>query len=226
MKTLQKIVSILIFVIATATYGQVSDWEKYADSLRTNVLDDGDIEKEYLLPEMHINFSKEELERIKIESVLRRRLLRVYPYAVMTAENLEQINANLAKMETRSQRRTYIKRSEKYLRNQFEEQLKKLPRKDGQILVKLIHRQTNKTTYELIKDIKSGWSAFWGNQAAKIFDINLKTTYAPADVLEDFYIKMLLNELASEKKIDYKPRSEERRVGKECRTRWWPYDEK
>src|SRR5690554_1477762 len=97
MKTLQKIVSILIFVIATATYGQVSDWEKYADSLRTNVLDDGDIEKEYLLPEMHINFSKEELERIKIESVLRRRLLRVYPYAVMTAENLEQINANLAK---------------------------------------------------------------------------------------------------------------------------------
>lgn len=205
MKTLQKIVSILIFVIATATYGQVSDWEKYADSLRTNVLDDGDIEKEYLLPEMHINFSKEELERIKIESVLRRRLLRVYPYAVMTAENLEQINANLAKMETRSQRRTYIKRSEKYLRNQFEEQLKKLPRKDGQILVKLIHRQTNKTTFELIKDIKSGWSAFWGNQAAKIFDINLKTTYAPADVLEDFYIEMLLNELASEKKINYKP---------------------
>lgn len=205
MKILQKIFSILIFVCATAAYSQVSDWEKYADSLRTNVLDDGDIEKEYLLPEMHINFSKEELERIKIENVLRRRLLRVYPYAVMTAENLEQINANLAKMETRSQRRTYIRRSERYLRNQFEDRLKKLPRKDGQILVKLIHRQTNNTAFELIKDIKSGWSAFWGNQAAKIFDINLKNTYAPADVLEDFYIEMLLNELANEKKINYKP---------------------
>jgi len=205
MKTLQKIFTLLIFVTFTSTYGQVPDWEKYADSLRTNVLDDGDIEKEYILPEMHINFSKEELERIKIQGVLKRRLLRVYPYAVMTAENLETINANLAKMETRSQRRTYIKRSERYLRNQFEERLKKLPRKDGQILVKLIHRQTNQTTFELIKDFKSGWSAFWGNQAAKIFDINLKTTYAPADVLEDFYIEMLLNELSKEGKINYKP---------------------
>src|SRR5690554_7828649 len=75
----KKIVILFLLVFAHNTFGQVTDWEKYADSLRTSVLEDGDIEKEYILPEMHINFSKEELERIQIESVLKRRLLRVYP---------------------------------------------------------------------------------------------------------------------------------------------------
>ncbi|HLW61780.1 MAG TPA: DUF4294 domain-containing protein [Flavobacterium sp.] len=202
---MRKIIIIFLLVFVNNAFGQVADWEKHADSLRISVLEDGEIEKEYILPEMHINFSKEELERIQIESVLKRRILRVYPYAVLTADNLAAVNKNLEEMETKSQKRKYLKRSEKYLRNQFEERLKKLPRKDGQILVKLINRQTDQTAFYLIKDLKSGWSAFWGNQAAKLFDINLKTTYAPKDVLEDFYIEVLLEELAKEGKIKYRP---------------------
>ncbi len=73
------------------------------------------------------------------------------------------------------------------MKDQFEEPLKKLSRKDGQILIKLINRQTDRTTFELVKDLKSGWSAFWNQQAAKLFDLNLKTRYAPADEIEDFY---------------------------------------
>lgn len=183
---------------------QVDDWEKYADSLRTNVLNDGELEKEFLLPNLHINFSKEELERIRIQSVLKRRIMRVYGYAVQTSDNLTSLNENMAGMESNSQKRKYLRQTEKYLKNQFEEPLKKLSRKDGQILVKLINRQTDRTTFELVKDLKSGWSAFWNQQAAKLFDINLKTTYAPADVLEDFYIEMLIQELAAEGKIDYR----------------------
>lgn len=182
---------------------QINDWEKYADSLRTNVLDDGAIEKEFMLPELYINFSKEQLERLKIQNVLKRRILRVYPYAVLTSDNLTALNAEMAKLETNKQKRRYLKRTEKYLKEQFEDRLKKLSRKDGQILVKLINRQTNKTTFELVKDLKSGWSAFWSNQTAKLFDINLKTKYQPADVLEDFYIEMLLQELRYEGRIQY-----------------------
>ncbi len=44
---------------------------------------------------------------------------------------------------------------------------KKIIRKDGQILVKLIHRQTGISTFDLIKEYKSGWKAFWANSAAK-----------------------------------------------------------
>jgi len=198
------ILIVLCCCFALNATAQVNDWEKYADSLRTNVLEDGEVEKEFLLPDLYIDYSKEELERMKIENVLRRRILRVYQYAVITSDNLVLLNANLAKLDSNSEKRKYLKRTEKYMKEQFEDRLKKLSRKDGQILVKLINRQTNKTTFELVKDLKSGWSAFWSNQTAKLFDINLKTKYAPEDVLEDFYIEMLLHELKSEKKIDYR----------------------
>ncbi|MBA5791399.1 DUF4294 domain-containing protein [Flavobacterium sp. xlx-214] len=201
---MKKIFGLIILLFSITSNAQVYDWEKYADSLRTNVLDDGDIEKEFMLPEMHINFSKEDIERMKIQSILRRRILRVYPYALMTSDNLTILNENMAKMETNSEKRKYLKKTEKYLKEQFEDRLKKLSRKDGQILVKLINRQTNKTTFALVKDIKSGWSAFWSQQTAKLFDINLKTVYAPNDVLEDFYIEILLKELGDEGKIDYR----------------------
>src|SRR5690606_41245688 len=67
-----------------------------------------------------------------------------------------------------------------------------------------LFRSTGQTTFELVKDLKSGWSAFWSNQTAKLFDINLKTKYAPADVLEDFYIEMILQELRDEGRIQYR----------------------
>jgi len=69
---------------------------------------------------------------------------------------------------------------------------KKLSRKQGQILVKLINRQTGFTTYELIKDYKSGWKAFWSNATASAFDISLKRKYAPYQDNEDFLIETIL----------------------------------
>jgi len=70
--------------------------------------------------------------------------------------------------------------------------LKKLTRTEGQILVKLIHRQTGKTTFELIKELRSGWRAFWFNSTANLFDISLKREFNPMDVKEDFFIEDIL----------------------------------
>ncbi|MDN3707499.1 DUF4294 domain-containing protein [Myroides ceti] len=200
---------ILIFIVgiffSNCLQAQVvNDWEKYADTISSTLLDNGDIEQEFLLPEMMINFSKEEMERVKTMNVLKRRILRVYPYVVATSDNLLILNENLAKMDTKKRRNAYIKRSEDYLEKQFKDRLKKLSRKDGQILVKLINRQTGQTTFDLVKEFKSGWTAFWSNQTAKLFDINLKTKYNPKETLEDFYIELLLLELTAERKIDYR----------------------
>jgi len=59
-------------------------------------------------------------------------------------------------------------------------------------LVKLIHRQTGITTYELIKTLKSGFKAFVSNTTANLFDISLKTEYKPYDVNEDYLIETIL----------------------------------
>jgi uncharacterized protein (DUF2164 family) len=135
--------------------------------------------------------SEMDAERKKI-LILKRRVYKVYPYAKLTADKLTQINATMDKLKTKKEKKKYFKLVEDYLEEEFEPKLKKLSRKDGQILVKLISRQTGETTFNLIKDYKSGWKAFWSSNIAKLFSIDLKTEYQPFDVAEDFYIESIL----------------------------------
>lgn len=125
--------------------------------------------------------------------LLQNRVYKVYPIAKIAADRLTVMNRNMDKMKTNREKKKYFKIVENYMENEFTGQLKKLSRKQGQILVKLIHRQTGYTTFELIKDYKSGWKAFWSNNTAKLFDINLKTKYAPYQVNEDFLIESILD---------------------------------
>lgn len=124
--------------------------------------------------------------------LLRNRVYKVYPYARIGAERLLLLNKNMNALKTNKEKRKYFKIVEDYMENEFEAQLKKLSRKQGQILVKLIYRQTGFSAFDLIKDYKSGWKAFWSNTTAKLFDINLKTPYAPYDVNEDYFIETIL----------------------------------
>jgi len=129
----------------------------------------------------------------KLFLLLQNRVYKVYPFAKTASERLTILNKNLGKMKTNRERKKYFKIVEDYIENEFTGQLKKLSRKQGQILVKLIHRQTGFTTFELIKDYKSGWKAFWSNNTARLFDISLKAKYAPYDVNEDFLIETILD---------------------------------
>lgn len=196
---------ILLVFFSQKITAQINDWQKYADTLSTVVNEEGEVETEFMLPELNINFTKEELERMKANNILRRRILRVYPYVVATSEALTTVNENLEKFKTNREKRKYINASQDYLESQFKDKLKKMSRKDGQILVKLIDRQTGQTTFSLIKEFKSGWKAFWSNQTAKLFDINLKTQFNPETTLEDFYIERIIEELQQEGKINYYP---------------------
>ena len=129
----------------------------------------------------------------KLFLLLQNRVYKVYPFAKTASERLTILNKNLGKMKTNREKKKYFKIVEDYIENEFTGQLKKLSRKQGQILVKLIHRQTGFTTFELIKDSKRGWKAFWSNNTARLFDINLKTKYAPYDLNEDFLIETILD---------------------------------
>lgn len=137
--------------------------------------------------------------------LLQRRVLKVYPYAKTTADNLMMLQKNMAKMKTEKEKKRYFKIVENYLENEFEGQLKKLSRKEGQVLVKLIYRQTGKTTYTLIKNLKSGFKAYVSNNTAKMFDIDLKAEYSPFDVTEDFLIESILYKAFNEGRLMNQP---------------------
>lgn len=124
--------------------------------------------------------------------ILQNRVYKTYPYAKLASERLTNLNRGMDKLSTSKEKKKYFKIVEDYLTNEFEDKLKKLSKSQGRILVKLIHRQTGKSTYELVKTLKSGWKAFWSNTAASLFDINLKSEFAPYEVNEDFLIETIL----------------------------------
>ena len=124
--------------------------------------------------------------------ILRRRTLKVYPYAKLAAERLAIMDDRLVDIKRKSKRKKYIRQVQKYIEGEFYETLRKFTRAEGRILVKLIHRQTGWSTFDLIREYRSGWRAFWYNQTAHWFDIELKSTYAPFEVKEDYYIEDIL----------------------------------
>jgi len=145
------------------------------------------------LEEVYIYKQKLTVAEKKEFQLLQSRVYKVYPIAKTAADRLTVLNRNMDKMKTNREKKKYFKIVEDYMENEFTGQLKKLSRKQGQILMKLMYRQTGFTGFELIKDYKSGWKAFWSNNTAKLFDINLKSKYAPYEVNEDFLIETILD---------------------------------
>lgn len=158
----------------------------------------GDIDNDTILGEIvmleEVIISKNKLDdKAKRDYlILQNRVYKVYPYAKIASERLTELNRNMAKLKSKKEKKKYFKIVENYIEDEFTEKLKKLSRKQGQILVKLINRQTGETTFDLIKDYKSGWKAFWSNNTAKLFDINLKAAYNPYKVNEDYLIETIL----------------------------------
>lgn len=131
-------------------------------------------------------------EEMKKYMLLRRRTLKVYPYAEMASKRFTTLKERLERMDNRRKKKRYAKLIEKYLEGEFKEELKKLTRAEGQILVKLIHRETGITTHALVKTYRNGFRAATYQFTAKLFDIDLKTEFDPTKVEEDLWIEDIL----------------------------------
>ena len=131
-------------------------------------------------------------EEVKKYMLLRRRTLKVYPYAEMASKRFTTLKERLELMDNRRKKKRYAKLIEKYLEGEFKEELKKLTRAEGQILVKLIHRETGITTHALVKTYRNGFRAATYQFTAKLFDIDLKTEFDPNKVEEDLWIEDIL----------------------------------
>ena len=147
-----------------------------------------DLDEVILLKKLKFD-SKEDRRRYLI---LRRKTIKVYPYAKLAAERLDSLTKRLASLKRKRDKKRYAKIIQKYIEDEFSAELKKLTRTEGQILVKLIHRQTGRTTFDLIKELRSGWRAFWFHNTAKLFDISLKREFDPLNEREDYLIEDVL----------------------------------
>ena len=103
----------------------------------------------------------------------------VYPYAKMAGTKFNEMNQHFLTLKTQHERNVYSKQVEKDIRKQFEAQLVDLTITQGKLLIKLIHRETGKTSYELLKEFRGDFSAVFWQTMARLFGSNLKTTYDP-----------------------------------------------
>lgn len=149
----------------------------------------------------HINLEEVTVYKpIKLEThedlvmyyTLKRKTLKVYPYAKMASERLTKLNSRLLKIKSNRKKKKYTKLLEKFIQDELTEELKKLTKTEGQILVKLIHRETGITAYDLVKELRNGLRAFSYNIIAKFFDISLKKEFNPENNKEDLFIEDIL----------------------------------
>ena len=102
-----------------------------------------DLKEITIYPPLKFNNYEDQIEYYKIK----RKTLKVYPYALLASKRLTKLNNRIPLIKSKSKRKRYTKIVERYIEKEFSEELKKLTRSEGQILIKLIYRETGKTVY-------------------------------------------------------------------------------
>ena len=131
----------------------------------------------------------------------RRKVFKAYPYAQLASTRLDSLNARLERIKSKRKRKKYTRQIQKYIEGEFTDQIKKMTKTEGRILIKLIHRQTGKTAFNNIKELRSGWKAFWYNTTANVFKLSLKTEYHPESENQDFLIEDVLQRAFQDDKL-------------------------
>lgn len=135
------------------------------------------------------------LEKFKEEwSRLRNAVYVTYPYARVAGHTINDINAKLATVTSRKERKAYIKSREKELRKTFSDPLSNLSVYQGRVLMKLINRQTGNNCYDIIKEYKGGMNARLYQTVAFFFGSSLKQKWDLTDKT-DRQIESFVNEI-------------------------------
>jgi hypothetical protein len=130
---------------------------------------------------------------------LTRNVVKVYPYARVTNQLLDEYEHDLAQIKRESDQQLYVKLAEAELRAEFETELKQLTMSQGRVLVKLIDRETGRTSYDLVKELRGSFQAFIWQGMAKLFGQDLKSNYDAAGedrMVEDIVQRIERGELS------------------------------
>jgi len=110
--------------------------------------------------------------------ILKRRVIKTMPFAKMAAYKMKAMEDQLATITNKRDRKKYIKKCENSLKTMYTQQLKNLTIGEGQVLMKLLHRETGKTSWEILKNYRGTaeaflwqtFGSFWGHDLKQEFD--------------------------------------------------------
>ena len=141
-------------------------------------------------------------EEIKRYVILRYRVKKIYQYAKLASERMNRIDSRDDSIKYNRQKRLYLKKLEKFVYDEFSEELRKLSRSQGRILVKLLNRQTGLTAHKIVSEYRNKFRALLYNTAASFYSISLKDQYEPFEDYEDYLIEDILQRSFSDNSLE------------------------
>lgn len=169
-------------------------WLLSSASLYSQVNEDSTVLLDVKFPDFIVEAQKDSLYQLKYQRLVYN-VKKVLPYAKMASFRFLMMEQNLQLLPTEKARKEYLKRTEKTIKNQFMDDLMNLTRSQGKILIKLIYRETGKTTYELLQVYRGDFTAVYWQALAKVFNADLKEEFDP---VEDWQIENIIKELGFE----------------------------
>ncbi len=168
--------SALMLIISVQCFGQV-----FSEALHGYVLpvtiERGDTLPYVMLRELPVypKITNKKSEKFYWRTV--RDVKKVYPYVKIVAREYAMINAKFDTIQNIKERRKYTKKYEKQLLKKYEPTMRTFTLSQGKMMIKLINRELDKTGYELIKEIRGGFVAWWWQVFAKICGADLKDDF-------------------------------------------------
>lgn len=106
---------------------------------------------------------------------------KTYPIAKVARQRMAEMEEKLLTLPTRKAQKAYTKQVEQQIKEEYTPVLKKMTRSQGKVLLKLIARETEYSSYEIVREFRGGFTAGFWQGVAKIFGANLKTEYDRED---------------------------------------------
>jgi hypothetical protein len=108
-----------------------------------------------------------------------RNVRKAYPYAKLAGTIFEEYSLLLQPVTDEQEKKQIMKQAEDELKAKYQGELEQLTVSQGKILIKLIDRETTHSTYDLVKEFRGKFRAFFWQSFARIFGMDLKNEYDP-----------------------------------------------
>lgn len=177
--------SILIGLLAIAPFlvsaQEIKNSNEKKGSNLATVIVEGDTIPVMYIDEVHIWGNKS--FRNPAESRQWERLVRnvkkAYPYAKLAGIKFNEYNQKIAGIKSEKVQKAMMKQAEDEIEAQFGNELRDLTISQGKILLKLVDRQTSNCSYDIVKDFRGKFRAFFYQSFARLFGYDLKARYDP-----------------------------------------------
>lgn len=166
-------------VVKTTNHDSTKGGIPHHDAVRIGFeVVDGDTIPVYLYNDVYLKTLQSE-EEIKRYKKLVRDVKIALPYAKLAAFRLQMMEDNLSMIKSKRARKKYTSECEKAIKAEFMNDLKNLTVTQGKILLKLIHRETGRTTWQILNQYSGTFEPIFWSTMANLYGASTKDTFDP-----------------------------------------------